>query len=210
MIIIFTYNRKRELQKTLNELEGVDEIIVFDDGSQYDPKPFEKRCTYLRYKHGGKYNFYKQWQRAFSYCKESNHDRFIFLPDDMENFNWDRIQWVYDMIDGTFACNVCNVGWNLSWTNVYKKPSHIDGLFEVGWMDHGTITNRQTLEALDWAMIPPPDDHFITNDSSGVGKQISVRLHRKGIPMYMPYKSFAEFQQVESQMHVRKQYPVAL
>lgn len=141
------------------------------------------------------------WHQAFRYCRISDHERFIFLPDDMCNFQWERIQWVYDMLDGKFACNVADVGWTKCWTPIHKQPSHIDGLFEVGWMDQGTITNRETLEALKWQVFPINQKHFILNGSSGVGKQISTRLHDLGIPMYMPYVSMANFQDVDSQMH---------
>lgn len=201
MIIIFTFNRREPLLRTLDELEGKDDIIIFDDGSTYNRKPFEKRVRYIRNAHGGKKGFYRMWHQAFRYCKISDHDRFIFLPDDMCNFQWEEIHRIYNMLDGKFACNVADVGWYKCWTPIHKHLSHYKGLFRVGWVDQGTITNRETLEALEWTVYKIPKKHYVLNNSSGVGKQISTRLHNLGIPMYMPCESIANFQDVESQMY---------
>lgn len=201
LVIIFSYNRSAPLLKTLKELHGHYPIVVIDDGSEYDYSEHEKYCNYIRCPHTGKHNFWLKWNMAFKICESSEYSRFVFLPDDWKNYDIERINSTFDLFGDEFACNVGNVGWEISWTPIRKEISDVDGFFRVGWCDQGTITTRTVLEKLKFDVYPIKESHFETNGSSGTGKQISTRLYNLGIPMYMPDKSMAKDQDVESQMH---------
>lgn len=201
LAIIFSYNRDKPLLKTLKELHGHYNLIVIDDGSEYDYSEHSKYCNYIRYPHTGKKEFWIKWNTAFKLCRSTEHERFIFLPDDYENYDIERINSTFNLMGDKFACNVTNVGWEQSWTPIKKQPCGIEGFWRVGFIDHGTITTRKVLEALNFEVKRVSNTHFRKNTSSGVGKQISTRLYRLEIPMYKPVKSMASMQDIESQMN---------
>jgi hypothetical protein len=117
-------------------------------------------------------------------AKESDDTEFIFLPDDIHDFDIDRMRKDY-----TKGClNVLDVGLDRGWT-------------PKGYVDCGFMCDRSVLEALEWKLEPIPIQRFNNPYiSSGVGQQMSFRLWMKGIPMFLN-GNYAQHGNHESKMH---------
>ena len=91
LFVILTYNRKEMLYNLVSELKGKGhDIVIFDDGSQWAKKfpsdLVDSKIKFITNPHGGKINFWKQWQRAWKYINEKQkHEYICFLPDDIFN-----------------------------------------------------------------------------------------------------------------------------
>ena len=153
------------LLSLLKELDG-HEVNVIDDGSDYQPFEMQNYCTYYRYRHGGKREFWKQWQRAIELCKKSDAEFFIFLPDDVRNIDVEAIK--RDYRSGT-CLRVLEVGRDRGWT----RKGYVDGAFAC---------DREVLDQIEIKPVP----RYRFNDpyiSSGVGQQMSKLFAEKGIEM---------------------------
>ena len=203
MIVIFSYNRPNMLMSLLKELQGKDEIIVMDDGSDYDPFPYVEYCDYYRSEHMGKEGFWAQWQSALYLCNDSGHDWFVFLQDDLKGVRYDKLREVTENLD-TFAFNVVNMGRDRGWTRLPWINKRVGDLRcqKMGYVDCIFATNRNTLDLLDWTIHPVAASRFINPlISSGVGQQLSRRFAQLNVPMYLPRKSLAYHGDHESEMH---------
>ncbi len=202
MIIVFSYQRPKRL---LTLLKGLDEhCYVIDDGSDYDPSEHRKYAEYHRYKHQGKEGFWRLWDEALKLCRDSEDDWFLFLQDDVEDVQLDKIREVTKGLD-KYAFNIMRRGNPLrGWTAVTPKETKLNGLdvFECGYVDCIYVTNRKTLELLDWKMEPlHPYRVYQKGRSSGVGEQQSQRFVELGVPMYFPKVSLAFHGDHPSKMH---------
>lgn len=199
--IIFSYNRPEMLHRLLDE---VGHSIVIDDGSTYKALPFLDKCDYYRFSHKGKEGFWLQWQYAFDIAKESGADKFIFMPDDIYNVNLDEIDRL-TQIKEPFAFNYMNVGENRGWTPIQEtKADWFDG-YRTGYVDCAFVSNRKTLDLLDWQMNPVDRKRFLNpNISSGVGQQLSRRFMNLGVPMWMVRKSLAYHGNHKSEMNTEE------
>lgn len=145
------------------------------------------------------------WQDAFQVCKTSINDHFLFLVDDWFQFDIERIKWIQHQFgDYPYVFNIANHGVAQQWTQVKQWETTIGGFecFRVGFVDGCFTTNRAALNRLDWTMEPINQERF--NDpklSSGVGKQLSKRFLKRGVPMMKPVKSLCKKHHVESQMN---------
>jgi len=183
MIFITSYDRPKMLLRLLKELQG-EKVVVIDDGSSYDPDEHLEYCEYYRVSHKGKSGFWVNWNFMLELAKESNDNEFIFLPDDIYDFDIQRLR--KDYTEG--ALNVLDVGADRGWA-------------PKGYVDCGFICDRKVLEALQWRLEPVHINRFDNpNISSGVGQQMSFRLWMKGIPMYLN-GNYAKHGTHESKMH---------
>jgi hypothetical protein len=201
MIIVFAYNRPDALLNLLHELKGRN-VTVIDDGSDYDPKQHKKLCNYIRTEHRGKRYFYKQWQFAFDLAKNSDETKFLFLPDDCYNINFD----VIDSIDERepFLLHLFNFGREQSWVMYLPKRMTFNGVEvdKVEYVDCMYLTNYSTLDLIDWTTPEVSQSWFIRGDiSSGVGAMQSKHFHAVGIPMYRPVTPLASTGKYDSVMH---------
>ena len=201
MTIIFTYNRPEMLSRLLDEVTG----IVIDDGSDYDYSPFIGRCDYHRLPHGGKEYFWSTWNYALELCKESNSDFFLFLPDDVHDIDIETIHSLHNTLKSDpYAFNYLNVGHNTGWTPIKPQNVTIDGFNAIrcGFVDCAFFCNRKTLELLDFELECISMNRFKSDFiSSGVGQQMSRRLWKKNVKMYIPERSLAVHGDHDSQMH---------
>lgn len=201
--IIFSYQRPQLLLDLLQELEG--DKIVIDDGSDYDYSEHKELCEYHRIPHRGKPFFWQNWDTAFKLCKQSDHDHFLFMPDDWFDFDIERIKWIQNQFeDYPYAFNIANHGVAQQWTPVKQWQTTIGDLeaFRVGFVDCCFTTNRAALQKLDWQMEPIDSERFKNPKmSSGVGKQLSKRFLKRGVPMMKPARSLCKKHHVESQMN---------
>lgn len=187
--------------------------VVIDDGSDFDPLLFAKKCEFHRLRHKGKEQYFLNWQYAFEICKQSDDDFFLFIPDDFSDIDYVRIDAIFNIMDGLFAYNLLNDGRPSCWTPIKKKETTVAGVesYQVSYCDGGYFTNRETLEAIQF------EQEFISfrrfdreNISSGVGETQSRKFWKAGIPMYCPKKSLCYHGEHESKMHteLRKIQPL--
>jgi hypothetical protein len=210
MIIIFAYNRPDALLNLLHELSGRD-VTVLDDGSHYDPTEHQKLCNYHRTPHRGKRYFYKQWQYAFDLAKNSEHTKFLFIPDDCYNINFD----VIDSIDERepYLLHLFNFGREQTWLMYLPQPMEFCNVSvdKVGYVDCMYLTNFSTLDLIDFNTPDVSQKWFVHGDiSSGVGATQSKLFHHVGIPMYRPKTPLASTGKYDSVMHFehRKEVPL--
>lgn len=210
MIVIFSYNRPKMLLSLLRELKG--NVIVMDDGSDFDPDPFLDYCDFYRSSHRGREGYWRQWRDALEICEESG-DWFLFLSDDLQNVNLSEIKRITKSIKGNYAFNVLNVGADRGWTGIKWAEKKIAGVdcYKMGYVDGAFACNRGALESIGFYMEPVDTLRFRNPYiSSGVGQQLSNRFALKGIPMYLPKKSLCYHGNHESKMNPeeRKRNPL--
>lgn len=208
MIVVFSYNRLEMLKQVVSELKNED-FIVLDDGSEFDIDSLD--CDYMRFEHVGKEGFWRTWNLALELCKESNDDFFMFTPDDFINIDLKRIKKLHNQFKSNpYIYNTINDGREQNF--IHTPVVQVDKeTIDVGFNDCGFFCNRAALEMLEFKMIPIPLTRFNQSGiSSGVGQQLTMRLHKAGVPMYKPFKSLAYHGEHESVMHKeeRKQNPL--
>ena len=214
MILITAYKRPQMLLDLLRELQG-ENVVVFDDGSDYDYSQHKKYCTYKRASfHRGKEYFWKQWQWMLDVAKRSDDSWFLFLQDDVGQIDLPTVRRCCNALDGKYAFNIMNRGNSRGWTRVRHSDCTIAGLpcRKVSYVDCNFACSRQTLETIDWQMDQVPITRF-SNDSlsSGVGQQLSEKFAFYNVPMYKPIKSLAQhLGSHDSKMHkdLRKRQPL--
>jgi len=193
-IIITSYNRDGMLHLLLSDI--VDQkkdykilITVFDDGSipEYDLNDYDVKHIRF-YKNNGKRGFWNIVNTIFKYCKNIQAKKYIFIGDDMrlcKNF-FDKAAKIYDSIPdaakvcmGLFITDLYRK--NPNWTNI--TPVEYKNYYQTQWNDVNFISERKLFEALNFEIHPISSKRFANNPniSSGVGQQISLRLHEKNL-----------------------------
>ena len=217
MIIIFSYNRPNLLLGLLDELDRKftnQRVVVIDDGSTYDPIPFVGHCEYYRLNHKGKEEFYLNWKYAFSICKDSSDDFFMFMPDDFKFVDSQRVKKIYQHLkDDLYVMNLLNDNRPPCWTPIKHIKTTIgdEAVTRVSFCDCGYFTNRKTLESIKFEQLYISMERFrITDISSGVGESQSRMFWKKNIPMYVCDKSLVYHGTHKSEMHteLRKRQPL--
>lgn len=190
MIFVTTYQRPNMLMRLLQELHGED-VIVFDDGSEYDATPFYQYCDYRRVSHQGKENFWQLWQLMLTTAQYSGRDEFIFLQDDLYNVDLEGLRQVET--PDKYALNLMNVGPDRGWS----PAGYVDCIFK---------TNRATLDEIGWYVDPVSPCRWTINPgmSSGVGQNLSRRFYEHRMPMILPDKNYASHGDHESMMNPKE------
>jgi hypothetical protein len=205
-IIIPTYNRPNELRRLLSQIDseapGFEvSVHIYDDGSsepiyvEWPSYPNIASLSVSRSANHGKRRYWELVRRALSALRSTNADYFYYLADDVQlvpNFFersinlWDRIpdgrkvslHLLLDQREGK-PC----------WTSY--QPHLVDTpqgkVYKSQWVDMLMMFNRRFLEELDYR-IDPVDPRRWDKDphlSSGVGMQISRRLHHRKAAMYL-------------------------
>lgn len=190
------------LLSLLKELDG--NIIVFDDGSDYDPAEHKKYCRYYRYNHQGKVGFWRIWGEMLSVAKKSSDDWFLFLQDDVSQVDIPSIkQATADL--SVYGFNIMRRGEPMrGWTKIAPKKANLNGIdcYSCGYVDCVFSTNRETLQKIGFEMNPiSPYYSYPKGKSSGVGEQLSQRFVKAGVKMYFPESSLAYHGDHQSKMH---------
>ena len=187
LVAITSYNRQQSLFRLTRELHQYDnvDIVIFDDGSNSTKTPDDVEGIefIVNPEHRGKSGFWKTWQDIFDYCKEHEYDYYIFLQDDVLPCP-DFIERAIDIYNEAASICVSPIRTNYS---MYQgksrwgaKPVERHEDYTVShYFDCFGIVKRNFFEALDWMIVPiaPSSDPF---KSSGVGRQITLRLQEKG------------------------------
>jgi hypothetical protein len=196
-IVIFNSpQRNIELARLLNELKGLDVSVI------NDPETF------------GKDKFWMRFEKARQLCLESDHDNYAILHDDISNIDWNQVNRLFKKFKNReFVCALKTDDRTACWgSKINRHNSFIsDGYnhVDIGFFDCCGITNRKTfgrfsIDEVNKSWFDRP------NKSSGVGFQITMKLRRQKIPMYVTYPSLASHGFVDSVMHYeeRKKTPL--
>ena len=220
LVIVFSHERETMLKALLCELDEF-EVVVIDDGSEFSKDWGEylenplTLVTKIRTQHTGKRGFWRKWVVARQLALGSEHEHFLFLPDDVSNLNLEAIKAInrQGWEKHFFAVNVINCGRSECWGrfSVGQEPFEIGGvdLFEVGFVDCGFLTNRHTLEHIE--ITPPQKGWFDRPDkSSGVGYGLSTSLRLIGASMLMAKQGLCFHGDHASVMHTKHRQDVPL
>jgi len=197
-VTLFTYDRPRMLNATVEHLasHGITPII-YNDGVTH---PFR-----------GKQGFWQTWDEALKACQKSDEDFFLFMPEDFQDIDIERIKELHEEFkDKPYVYNIINDGRHESWLRFQRKQP-INGTEEIGFCDCGFFCNREALEATKWRIKQPPASRWKTEGmSSGVGQQLTTMFTNYRVKMYKPVKSLAYHGDHESKMHPeeRKRNPL--
>jgi tetratricopeptide (TPR) repeat protein len=202
-IVIPSYNRHHLLRKLLTQInrEAGDFDIwvdVFDDGSTYPIVEDARNYTNLkglgvhRYKNHGKKQYWQLVNHIFEYIYKQNVDFFIYMPDDIEICS----DFFHQVISRWQAISdpkkiVLNLGLDnrtQCWTRFERvkcKFGEVE-VFKSQWVDMLMLFERSFLEALNYRIEPIDLSRWEKNPnlSSGVGQEISQKLHRLGFSLY--------------------------
>jgi hypothetical protein len=204
MIFVFSYDREEMLSEVVKPLGR--HFLVLDDGSSFE---FDNM---VKFPHEGKAGFWKRWAFAFKTAEATNDDLFIFMPDDFQHLQVDKIKQLHDLHKHEpYAYNIINDGRLSCWFPFTPKKLN-DNTIQVGFVDCGFFCNRAALQKLEFRINAIDPKRFKTrkNISSGVGQQLTNRFNRHGVKMFIPVKSLAYHGDHESKMHgeERKKTPL--
>lgn len=216
--VITTYNRPRACRRLLADIvrtKGNAEVhvSVFDDASTEDYSEVREMCDhfgwqYVRAKQNhGRQGAWKWISAIFARQKRARARCWIFLPDDVrlcEGFlkraltMWRKID---DAKKATLVLLTGETREGPSWTNV--RPERRGLVDRTQWVELACLMDRRTLEALEYKLDAVPARRWTENPnaSSGVGQQLSQRLHSKGFSMYRAHESLVVHLDGQSQMN---------
>ena len=202
-IVIPSFNRNLLLKRLLiqinREAEGFDvSVDVFDDGSKEpvvenaSDYPNLAGLAIHRYNNHGKKQYWQLVNHIFEHISKQNVDLFIYMPDDIKIcsgfFRKVVSQW-YGISDPKKI--VLNLGLDnrtQCWTGFERVKCRFGQteVFKTQWVDMLMLFERSFLEALDYRIQPISLSRWQKdpNLSSGVGQQMSQRLHRLGFSLY--------------------------
>ena len=195
-VIITTYNRQEMLKKLLKQISEYKNFkiktIVFDDCSNPSPNVDEYDITKITYaKNKGKKEFWKIISDTYKVCKKINSKYYIYLQDDVslkDNFFSESIR-IYEKINdpSKISLNTLileNQRGIPKWTNF--QPIEFDEYYKTQWTELFFLCESKFFEVLNFVVNPIPLGRWDLNPSlsSGVGDQISSRLHQMGWNQY--------------------------
>ena len=206
MTFIFNYEREEMFKEVLEHLKHLNPVVL-DDGSSY----FIDYPNVIKFKNGGKKEFWRKWFVAFELAKASDDDFFLFMPNDFLDLDLDLVQKLHKKYKNKpYLCNIINDGREWCW--IQKPAEPVDQYVrKVYFTDCGFFCNREALERIEFTIDPVNPKRFKYRDiSSGVGQQLTFKFNRNGVKMYLPIKSLAKHGDHESTMHgeERKKTPL--
>lgn len=230
-VIVPTYNRPKELQRLLSQINSEASgfevsVHIYDDGSsepvyvEWTSYPNIASLSVSRSANHGKKRYWELVRRALSALQSTNADYFYYLADDVQlvpNFFkrsvhlWTGIQ---DRHKVSLHLLLDQREGKPCWTNY--QPHLVDTprgkVYKSQWVDMLMMFNRRFLEELEYR-IDPVDPRRWDKDphlSSGVGMQISRRLHQCKASMYLVTDSLLIHEDEPSVMNPeeRKRTPI--
>ena len=218
LVAITSYNRLTLLVKLCDELYKQDpqtDIVVFDDHSPEQFKPMAENIRVITSpEHRGKTGFWKTYNDMMAYIKDRpEYEYIIILPDDVEpcpNFIEEAINAYINCGGICISPLLTNRSLAPGISRWGRKPiERKDGYYLTHYFDCCTVCRRDFFEALHWLLapiVPNPDPHR----SSGVGRQITLRLQEKGLRMCHVERTLLTIVPSDSQMNPeeRKRHPM--
>ena len=194
---ITAYNRPKMLASVIDTLHAVGIVpIVFEDG--------------VTHPHRGKEGYWQTWDEILKDCEKHEADLYLFIPDDVLDFDVDRMKEIHLRFNEPYICNLINDGRHESWV-VFQRQQPKNGLEQVGFTDCGFFCNREALSKTKWRIKQPPASRWNNpNMSSGVGMQLTHAFTNAKVKMYKPVKSLGYHGDHESEMNPneRKKNPL--
>jgi len=211
-VFITTYNRAKMLEDLIQQIQSQKnnlklKIIVFDDGSDEKYQLPDQVSYFKFFPNMGKKKFWKIIDTSLKLMKQIDAKYFIFLQDDVtikENFFYD-LKKKYEEIEDPKKISLSFLSDNRvkspNWTNY--QPRVRGEVIKTQWIELHFICEKKLFEALEYKMEPIKPTRWDTNPllSSGVGWQMSLRLHNKGYGMYHTKESFVSHGDHESKMN---------
>lgn len=212
LVVITTCGRSRPLRTLLDRLR--DSIVgagyqtdfsflVIEDASQEDYEhvrrhvfdQFQQPCQWLRSRERmGKRGYFRIYQAAFSYIKQSRAERILFLQDDVD-FDGDlvlRANLLFSQIKSQDIDSPLPLLLNLfsssddepdgRWVKFSRRQHPVLPLRQTQWFDlNGYLVERRVLELLRFRVTPISESRWEKDSSlsSGVGRQLTQRLNRR-------------------------------
>jgi len=195
-IIITTYNRQEMLKLLLDDIFNDTKykklVIVLDDASTdvYDLKNYDVK--YIKYvKNNGLKKLWSVINDTFKICKQVSADYYFYLQDDVrlkENF-FDESLRIFNKINDEKKISLGTLMVESQrnqpkWTSV--QPIEFDEYYKTQWVELFFVCKYNFFEVLNFEMIPIDKNRWALNEnlSSGVGEQLSRRLHNMGLGLY--------------------------
>ena len=195
-VIITTFNRPQMLTELLSNIESEKKdykvlVVVFDDNGQQkaDLSGFNVKKIEM-YPNMGKKKYYMVINATFSYIKNIKSKYYIYLPDDIklvDNF-FNETKRIYESIEdkNKICLNILTDGRvnRTNWTNF--KSLDFGEYYQTQWNDLCFIAEKKFFNELNHKIDEIPNSRWVSNpnNSSGVGRQISVKLNNRGLKMY--------------------------
>lgn len=204
-IFIPSFNRNNSLKELIYQIDGQSAdyqvcIYIFDDGSE-EPVSLEwtdfhniKSLSVSRSKNHGKKRYWHLVNRIFSIAENKKSEIFYYLADDVSlvpNFFRRSINAWNGIVDqNKVAINLIldQREGQTCWTNY---PPHLAkttdlAVYKCQWVDMVMMFSPRMLEALSYKVDPISEDRWVKRPllSSGVGAQLSHRLHDQGLSMF--------------------------
>jgi len=215
-IVITTYDRSEMLEDLIKDIirdkDGFNILVsIFDDASSksLDVSKFgdELDIIYFKYKQNhGKRRFWELITNTMEFCKNINSKYFIYLQDDNRLINdfFNRAIKIFESIEDEtkIALNLLKInnlkeGSYSSWSN-YRAIKPSENLFKSQVLEPMFISTKKLLEELDYNIQPQTPN---PKKSSGVGRNMSYRLHKKGLSMFHPKKTLVNHGNHPSKMN---------
>ena len=199
--LITTYNRQESCQRLVDSLQGLGDIVVVHDGTDYEITG-ARNIKFTR--HLGKAGY---WKTINILYKNRSKCKFYFtLPDDFSicESQITRAIEIWESIKDTkkICLNLYADRRGLRcWTNFY--PIDKGDVWRTGWVDMCFLCEERFFASLGNIREIKYDWNAKPSMSSGVGAYISRKLHRLKLNMYQVKESLVTVQPEHciSQMH---------
>lgn len=191
VFLITTHNRQESCQRLVDSLQGQGEIIVLNDGCDYD---ISGATQTKREIHFGKRGYWRTVNQLFA--MKGKHQYYFMLPDDFlpANNMVERAIEIWKQLDKPICLNLYadRIG-QKCWTGVPPKDMGI--AWKTQWVDMCFMSKEGFFARL--GKIPPINLNWTAkpNLSSGVGAYISRELHKHKYNLYMVKESLVIPQQ---------------
>ena len=155
----------------------------------------------------GKTKFWKIINTSFKIIKKINSKYYIFIQDDVEikeNFFID-LKKNFENINDSKKISLSFLSDDrtktTNWTNY--EPKIIGDVIKTQWIELHFICEKKLFDILQFKIEPINPNRWVKNPnlSSGVGWQLSTRLHSLNYSMYHTKESFVSHGEHESKMN---------
>jgi len=220
-VVITTYNRPERLMLLLRDIEthgrGLDvRVRVYDDASTADYSKVKaflqtRRQQFIRA--GTRHNKRKMWRwmnRIFADTRKVEAHHFLFLQDDVRlcaDF-FRKVQSAWEGLpDKKGTLNLHRDASRAYSTTGCWTGAQLTRMGEVsltGWTDCAAfVCSKEAMQDLGWKLNSISDDRWkeCPGLSTGIGQQISVRLHSRGWGLYRTEQSLVVHTDSVSQLN---------
>jgi hypothetical protein len=220
-VAIPTYNRPKLLVRLLKQIDQAAKgfnvnIYVFDDGSEHeasvtidgirDELRNISNITVTRFENHGKKRYWQLVNLIFERLEESNSKYFYYLGDDLEvaeTFFEESIHaWESIQDEKKMSLNLLCDSRTKSWTDFERVKVDFDefSVYQNQWLDMIMMCDSKLVgQRVDPISLSRWDVKPLL--SSGVGAQLSTRLHSTGKSMYQVIRSLVQHGNHDSLMN---------